>query len=426
MNKQITPFEFLKVISGKSDAVTRISFLLLLLMAGFAAWQLAAGATLENRVVYIRYTCFVFAGALSFLVPHLLYPENRLSWIQQLNPPKLYLFGAQLMKLFPLTLVFILMVLVLGFYDPSTPAGNLADKSLFVLQGILFLIGLTLYGAFRFLIIGRRSQQWQEGIRGAGLFEGMKQVGQPSATPRGMFPSFGATVAISGGGMLLVVLQAWLTGVGNVAAGWLPYLILLVWAIMKIYGEREAIDQHFYQTQAFYSELFINPGAHGGEQREPVSFDAVYWVPRAWRAPVWAGVLQLDRRIPFGRIMALMVFFLWFLFYTGLNPEIIVAWVIIMIACKNALAYMLTTEQIGPLPFQLILHSPAQWIRTRFFINLRWTLALILGLLLPVWLSGRFDWSFLLIWISVDLIAALISAWLVTQLHELKFKKQYV
>ena len=422
---QISPLQFIRLISGKSDAITRTAFLLLMVMAGFAAWQLAGVASLEERVVYIRYTCFVYAGTLAFLVPHLLYPENRLGWIQLLNPPKLYLFEAQLNKLLPLPMVFGVMILILGFYDPAAPTGSLADKMGIVLQGLLFLIALTLYGTFRFLIIGRRSQEWQEGIRGASLFEGMKQVGQSSATPAGMYPSFGATIAISGGGMLLVVLQAWTTSFEAAVIGWLPYLLLLMWAIGKVYSERDVLDQHFYQTQAFYSELFINPGSHGSEQREPVSFDAVYWVPRPWRAPVWAGILQLDRRLPFGRIMALMVFFLWFLFYTGMNPEIIVAWVIVMIAGKNALAYVLTSERIGPLPFQLTLHRAGEWIRTRFFINLRWSLALFLGLFVPVVLTNEYDWSFLGLWMLADLFVAALSAWLVTLLHEMKFKKQY-
>lgn len=421
----ISPIAFIRLISGKSDAITRTAFALLLIMAGFAAWQLADGATIEDRVVYIRYTCFVFAGVLAFLIPHLLYPENRLSWIQQLNPPKMYLFAAQINKLLALPLVFLVMILILGFYDPASPYEELALKTSFVLQGFLFLIGLTLYGAFRFIIIGRRSQEWQEGMRGAGLMDGMKQVGQSPATPPGMFPSFGATVAISGGGMMLVVLQAWLTAYDAAWIAWLPYILLIIWAASKIYEERGAMDQHFYQTQAFYSELFINPGAQGADQREPLSFDAVYWVPKPWRAPVWAGVLQLDRRLPFGRIMALMVFFLWFLFYTGMNQEIIVAWLLVMIAGKNALVYLLTSDHIGPLPFQLILHNPAQWIRARFFINLRWTLPLLLGLFFPVWFSAAYEWSFLFLWVSVDLIAAAISAWLVTGLHEMKFKKQY-
>lgn len=421
----ISALTFIRQISGKSDAITRTAFFLLLVMAGFAAWQLADGATLEQRVVYIRYTCFVFAGVLAFLIPHLLYPENRLSWIQQLNPPKSYLFAAQMLKLLGLPLVFTLMILILGFYDPAAPLDHIEQKSAFVVQGVLFLFGLTLYGAFRFFIIGRRSQQWQEGIRGAGLMDGMKQVGQAPATPPGMFPSFGATVAISGGGMMLVVAQAWLTAYEPAFLAWLPYILLVLWAAHKIYSERGVMDQHFYQTQAFYSELFINPGAHGAEQREPVSFDAVYWVPKVWRAPVWAGVLQLDRRLPFGRIMVLMVLFLWFLFYTGMNPEIIIAWLLVMITGKNALIYLLTAENIGPLPFQLTLHSPAQWMRARFFINLRWTLPLFLGLFFPVWISTQYDWSFLLTWMLVDLFAAALSAWLVTGLHEMKFKKQY-
>ncbi len=421
----ISPIAFIRLISGKSDAITRTAFALLLVMAGFAAWQLADGASLEERVVYIRYTCFVFAGVLAFLIPHLLYPENRLSWIQQLNPPKMYLFGAQLNRLLPLPLVFVLMIFIIGFFDPAAPGDDLMLKSTFVFQGLLFLLGLTVYGAFRFVIIGRRSQQWQEGMRGAGLMDGMKQVGQAPATPPGMFPSFGATVAISGGGMMLVVIQAWLTAYDPAWIAWIPYVLLIVWAIRKIYDEREAMDQHFYQTQAFYSELFINPGAKGADQREPIAFDAVYWVPKKWRAPVWAGVLQLDRRLPFGRIMVLMVLFLWFLFYTGMNPEIIVAWLLVMIAGKNALVYLLTSENIGPLPFQLILHSPAQWIRARFFINLRWTLPLLLGLLFPVWFSAGYDWNFLFLWLSVDIIGAAISAWVVTGLHEMKFKKQY-
>ena len=422
---RISPLEFINLVTGKSDTITRTAFLLLMFMAGFAAWQLADGALLEERLVYIRYTCFVFAGVLAFLVPHLLYPETRLGWIQLLNPPKAYLFAAQLSKLLPLSFVFGLMILILGFYDPLQPLDAIDSKVNFVLQGLLFLGGLTLYGTFRFLIIGRRSQQWQEGMRGAAMLDGMKQVGQSPATPPGMFPSFGATVAISGGGMLLVVIQAWLSAEIQVWGAWIPYFLLTLWAIWKIYAERHVLDQHFYQTQAFYTELFINPGGHGSEQREPIPFDAVYWVPKVWRAPVWSGVLQLDRRLPFGRIMVLMVLFLWFLFYAGMNPEIIIAWILVMIAGKNALVYLLTTDQMGPLPFQLMLHSPAQWTRTRFFINLRWTLALFLGLFFPVWISASFDWSFLWLWISVDVVAAALSAWLVTLLHEKKFKKQY-
>lgn len=414
-----------KLIHVPASQVARLSFVLASFMVLLACFLLAGEADLSQRIIILRMWTFILAGFFAFITPHLLYPEHHLGWIQLMNPAPGVLWSHQLYKMLPLTVLTLLSLAILAFFDPQSPAGDLHLKSMTFLQYALLATGVLLYACYRYGIIGELSQQWHEGQRGNRLMEGLREAGQAPSVPPGMFPSFGATVSTAGIGMLLVVLGAWLQQQTAAPAGVIPPLLLIGWSVARTTRITPVYDRHFYHTNAFYTELFKDPKAHGQEGRQPISYEAVYWTPHRWRAAVQASLIQLDRMLPMGRIIFLMVLFLWTLFLLNMSTQLITGWLLLMITAKNATCYMLTRSDVGPLPFQLLLGSPAHWIACRFFVNIRWTLSLVLALALVAVLSPEIGTLFVLFWGAVDLLFSFAAALTITAMHEFQYRKQY-
>ncbi|MEX0772508.1 MAG: hypothetical protein WEB89_12095 [Balneolales bacterium] len=415
-----------QITKSRPTLLTRIASILVAGMIIYAVILLAGDATLEQRTVTSRFWGFALAGFFAFIIPHLLFPDKRLDWIQMLNPGPATLMLHQARKLFPLLLILYMTYALLAFYDPGRWFVELAQKASLFAQGIIIVSAVASYAFYRFVIIGLLSQEWHEGKRGVRLLKSLEVTGQASAIPPGMIPSLTATSMIAATGMLLVVLTAYLTAFNVAALPYLPGLLLFAYAGLRLGKLRLVYDKYFYRGNAFYDELFRNPKAFNREEREPIAYDAVYWVPHRWRHAVWACLRQLDRRLPMGRIMLLFIVFLWFLFWIDVSFNLISAWLVIMITAKNVASYILTTPQFAPLPFQLTIQSPSSWVLTRFFVNVRWTPAIILSLGVVAVFRADLGVSLPLYWAAFDLIFSIMTAIIITRLHEYQFQKRYV
>lgn len=415
-----------QITKSKPTLLTRIAFILVAGMIVYAVVLLAGDAAIEQRIVTARFWGFALAGFFAFIIPHLLFPDKKLDWIQMLNLEPGALMFHQARKLFPLLLIIFVTYALLAYYDPGSWAAALLQKTSLFLQGIIVVCAIASYAFYRFVIIGLLSQEWHEGRRGSKLLKSLEMTGQSSAVPPGMIPSLTATSMIAAIGMFLIVLTAYFSAFDIPALPYLPGLLLLMYAGYQLGRIRPVYDKFFYRGNAFYDELFRNPKAFNREGREPIAYEAVYWVPHTWRHAVWACLRQLDRRLPMGRIMLLFIIFLWFLFWVDVSLNLISAWLVIMITAKNVASYILTTPQFAPLPFQFTIQSPLSWVLTRFFVNIRWTPAIILSLGVVAVFRTDIGFNLPLYWAAFDLIFSILTALIITRLHEYQFQKRYV
>ena len=131
---------------------------------------------------------------------------------------------------------------------------------------------------------------------------------------------------------------------------WVPGLLLLAWSAETLRRLLPAYDRAFYATNAFYSEIFRRAGGVRVADREPIPYRAVYWAPRRWKPSVWASLLQLDRKLPLGRFIALGHVALWLLFFRDAAPDTIAVYLVLFIAAKNGASYLLVTRPIRSVP----------------------------------------------------------------------------
>jgi hypothetical protein len=200
-------------------------------------------------------------------------------------------------------------------------------------------------------------------------------------------------------------------------AAWGPGLLLLAWAGARLWREREAYDRHFYHTTAFYDEV-MGGGTLQAKGRNPLPYDALYWVPPRWRPATWASLRQLDRRLRLGRLVALAHAGLWLLCLQGIAPAFVAGYLAIISTAQVAACGLLTTPAAAPLSFQRALQSTTDWIGTRTFVNLRWLAPHAGSLALVALFDDTYGASWVLTWTAVHAALSVGAAALATLAHE--------
>lgn len=414
-----------RVLTKRASFQDTFTFLLLGILIISMCAIFSAQADISERIVLIRYWHFITVGIFAFILPHLLYPLPRIQWLQQLNPSPKILRNLHLRSLSPLIVLFALSYATLIFFDTQHASADFTAKVSLFAESLLFLISIAVYSLFRYSIIGSNSQEWSEGTKGKGFLSSMQMVGQSSATPAGMYPTFGATIAIAGGGMMLVVIHAYFSAQFSALAASTIYGALLLFSLKRFSGISSAFDRFLYHTSAFYDELFRNPSGYKQGDREPIKVESIYWSPKSFRPSVWSIITQLDRRLPFGRIMILLILFVWILLYSGYSGSILNAVLILVIFIKNATIFISITERIAPLPFNLTMQGVSSWIATRFFVNVRWLAPFYLGLMTAALFSSQISYQDVHFWALIDIATAMGAAIITTLLHEGNYKKKY-
>lgn len=380
-----------------------------LLVGGLGALFGLLAAEARPGLALLRYA-FVAAGVFAVAPPHVLLPDRRLGLLPLLNPPPGALLARQ-GRAWGFVVGAFLVPPVLIAVQHGAPASVLATSLLAVAA-----VGLDAFG--HYAAIGPASQAWQEGRRGSAYRELVQREPRASLqVPPGLVPSVlaSARVFAVGAAALLVAaaLGPW---------GWLAPAALLAWAAARLARQAPRFDHLFYSTNALYAELLRASGAREG--REPVRAEAVYWAPRALRPHVWAGLVQLDRRLPLGRLVALAVLVLWGLRAQGASAGAVGAYLAVVLLLKNGAVGLLASEALAPPAFQLALQRPAGWALTRAFVSLRWTLPLALALLALVIFDPAFSLAQALLWVGMDVLAAFLLAALVTNAAEARYRRR--
>ncbi len=406
--------------------VRRVASALLLLVLGYACLLLASGTDLETRLTLLRYWVLLAAGVYAVAVPHVLLPDAAVTTLQRLNQSPKHLLRHQLRGWVGVVVTFALPGFILAFFDPGHWDEALATKSLHLAANLLVVLGVGVYSFGRYVDIGPTSQAWQEGKQG-GLYRTLRanSTGGIFVVSDGLVPAITATTRVFGLGLLVLAASTYTGRDLSLALALLPGFLLLAWSLGKLARLQPTYDRAFYATNAFYSEIFRRTGGVHVTDREPIPFRAVYWAPRRWKPSVWASLLQLDRKLPLGRLVIPWGLGLAILFLQDTASDVIAVYLVLFMAAKNGASYLLVTQPFTPFPFRAMRQRPADWIAIRFFVNLRWTLPFLLSLLIAAALDPAMTMTGALMWTSLDVVFALVTAITFTYGTEFQDRKRY-
>jgi hypothetical protein len=396
-----------------SGWASRLAYGLLLGVLSAAAVLLAAGADPTTRAAGLRLWALVAAGVFAVAPPNVLFPDPNVSMAQRLNWSPLRLLRYQGRRLAPLVLLAAVPALLIAYADPGGAFRHLGVKTAALGQVLLLLSGTALDSFVHFATLGARSQAWQEGRSGQWYARAVEEKGQGLSLPRGLVPALFATTRCFAVAIGAVVATAAGAQGGPGLLAWTPGLLLLGWAGTRLWRRRAAYDRHFYHTTAFYAEV-LGGGTVATADREPVPYDALYWVPLRWRPAAWASVRQLDRRLPLGRIVAVAHLGLWLFCIRGVAPAVITTYLVVVLTGQVAACAVLGTPSAAPLPFQRSVQSVGDWIGTRTFVNLRWFGAHVGSLALVVLFGDAYGWAWVGSWAVVHLGLSVGAAVVVT------------
>lgn len=404
-------------VTTDRSAARRVATVLLVGGLGYLFAALAADGGPSLRAVLLRYG-FVVAGIFAIAPPHVLLPDTAAAFLQLLNPSPRTLLARQGRPWGFIVAAFLVPPVLLAAEMGGEVGWPLAEVGLIVL-------GVGVYAFGHYTAIGPVSQAWQEG-RAGGWYHRRVEA-DPRAImqiPLGLVPTVLASARVFALAAVVILGTAALANAGWVTISWLPAAALLGYSMARLARRVAGFDHDFYCTNALYTEL-LTAGSPRESQREPIRYEAVYWAPRRLRPHVWASLLQLDRRLPLGRLFTLGVLVLWVLFVRDVPDGVIAGYLLLGLGAKNGAVGLLTSEALAPPAFDLAQASPAGWAATRFFVNLRWTLPLALALLVVALFDSGFSLRDVALWVGIDLAFALFTAWLFTYAAEVRYRRRF-
>lgn len=426
-----TPTHYLSTEQATTPSAplsTRRSSLLtyapLLIAFGYVCVVAITGADMEARIRGLRYWSLLGMAVFAIAAPHVLLPDRDLRLMQRLNRASAKLLQHQLEQWQPVIWLFIIPTVLLAFWDPGQFANNLGEKSIHLSSTGLLLLSIALYSFLCYTRIGPVSQSWQEGSRGD-WYRTMKENSPGGfAVPEGMVPAMLATQKVFALGILTLVASAYLGQSVHVSLEVLPAMTLVLWTLYSMKSGARRHDHAYYATNAFYGEVFRSAGGVRTSAREALPFRSVYWCPRRYRSHLWAQLNQFDRKLPLGRLMAAAHGLLWILFYIDASSTTVTAYLILLVATKNAASYVLTRPDLAPLPFHLGRQPIMGWVITRFFVNLRWTMPMLASLLIVAMFDPALPYAHAVGWALVDAAVGAATAILFTFRTEYRYRQR--
>ena len=393
---------------------SRVLFILLMGLLLYISTSISNDATMEERTRLLAYSTFFACAVFATSLPNALIPDPLLGTYQLLNTPPADLLREQLKRWAPWISALCFPVLLIAWTDVSNPLEALYTKLVLCLAHLLVVIGTGLYSLSIYYSIGPSSQRWQEGTDGTWWKKATEvhPTLQP-AVPTGLLPALTATVRVFGLGVLVVVLSMYLArDVGPIHALW-PGLLLFGWSVHRLFRSHRSFDRYYYHTNAFYSEV-LRSGSFSAEVKETTPYEALYWVPSRWRPHTWAQLVQLERAIPLSRFVILGILFLWIIAWTDASQALIFAILMLLITGKNLSVFIFTRNDLSARSLSQSLQSVNDWGITRGFVNLKWTLALAVGLTPIVWLKQDVSLQIASMWVLADIICSFLFAWCIT------------
>jgi len=336
-------------------------------------------------------TLFFGAALIAFITPYLLYPDPYAVILQLGNYSAGKLFLHLLRRTAPIWAGSLMLIAVISFGDLSGPFDQLATKAFYFIYGVTFFSSLFLFSICRYSRSGLRSQYWKESEKGRDV---RRKMGEYFKYPldQGSIPSFINTVLVGTVGMLGVPAGAALYGAFGLGYELLPGLFLLLLAVLSVKKLWKHFVQNYYATHAFFSEFFGETAADRDESSE-VQPNQLWWAPDSLRPHVWALLLQLDRKFPLGRVLAVGHILIWLLSYRDPGDRLMIsAWLFFALFHHVAIV-MSTADEFAPVWFSKWIGSPANWVMVRVWIQLRWILILGASILFNSLIFGHVSFT---------------------------------
>ena len=362
--------------------------------------------SIADRIITLRYFLFALIGLAAFSTPYLLFPDKYAAVIQLGNLSAKSLNHYLLKKLVFYTWPVFLLFGVILFGDLNTPTEHLLQKAVYAGVSVFLFTGLILFSLARYVKSGPDSQFWKESEKGRRLRQNMADFFKYPIDP-GSVPSLLNTILIVMAGFLAIVVGAMLEQFISIFAEllWMGFVFLMAIVSMKKYTA--TIVRNYYSSNAFFREFFGTDlqGAEAAARRE---VDQLWWVPGLLKAHVWQFLVQLDRKIPSGRVVAAGHVLVWFIAYQRPDPEFLtVIW--LLFALLHHLFTLLTIQpEMSPQWLLRWLGSSSIWLFSRFWMQLRWIIPLLLSMNAQLFVFGTPGFQSQAIVISIFILSSLL------------------
>lgn len=356
----------------------------------------------EERIVTVRYLLFILSGFIAFSTPYLFFPDSTAPVLQLGNVHGKDFQGYLLLKLYSLYWPVYMLIAVILFVDIETPSEHLISKFIYFLVATLLLSGVLLISMKRYIKSGPDSQFWKESEKGRELRIKAADYFKYPLDP-GSIPSLINTIVVLLIGSISVVIASSIGNSFGIIFELPVVFLVLMWGIVEVKGFKQQMVKSFYSSNAFFREFFrVNiKGMEDSVQRE---VEQLWWVPSSLKMHVWQYLVQLDRKIPSGRVVAAGHALIWFMAYQ--KPEqdfLLVLWVLFALL-HHFFMVMTFKNEFSPSWLLRWVGSRSTWIFTRFWMQLRWIVPLLISMNLQLFIFAVPDWEGQILVIAIYLI----------------------
>lgn len=365
--------------------------LLLIAVVTVMGFMWTGESPFDERIVTVRYLLFALSAFVSFSTPYLLFPDS-LTPILQLGNVKgrdflFYILG----KVFSFYWPVYLLIAVLLFGDVHSPFNFLFEKIIYFFVAGTLLTGLLLISVRRYIKSGPDSQFWKESERGRQMRIKAADYFKFPLDP-GSIPSLINTIVVLLAGALSVVAASALGNLLGTVYELIAGFLLLLWGLVTVYNFRNKFEQTFYSSNAFFREFF-RTNLKGEEAESKREVHQLWWVPGTLKPHVWQYLVQLDRKIPSGRIVMAGHALIWFMAYQRPDQEfLLILWAGFALL-HHLLIIMTFKDELSPPWLLNWLSNPATWLFARFWMQIRWIIPLVLSMNLQLFIFGTPEYA---------------------------------
>ncbi len=341
---------------------------------------------LQGRVVTNRYFLFSLTALIAFLTPYILFPDSNLAVIQLGNFSAVSISSYTLKKILRLIWPIYLLIFLIFFGDLQTPLDFISEKFILFASSIFLLNGVMLFSIVRYAKSGKSSRFWKESAKENGQKAFSEYLKYNQVDPSSL-PSLINTILVFLVGAISIVIGAIVQQNYGLYFELIFYLIIFIYGIYFLKKHTYSFDQNFYSSDSFFREFF-GSGSKTEQATSKREVEQLWWVPARLKMHVWQFLLQIDRKIPAGRAVAAGHAAVWFIAYQRPDPQFLtVIWILFALA-HQLFTIMSIQKEIAPYWMLRWVDSPAIWTLSRFWMQLRWLVPLVLSMNVQFFLFG--------------------------------------
>lgn len=367
---------------NNSKSIVFVTVLMIIALALF--WTGTSG--FDERVVTNRFFLFSLIALIAFLTPYILFPDKNLAVIQLGNFSAPSIRNYFFKKIWRFVWPVYLLIFLIFFGDLLTPFKFLFEKFLLFTGSVFLLNGVILISVVRYSRSGKSSQFWKESAKGERQKMFSEYLRYQQVDPSSL-PSLINTIIVFSVGSVAIVVGAFIQQQFNLYFELIFFLIIFVCGVYFLKKNTGRLDQNFYASDAFFREFFGDT-ARGEAVLSKREVEQLWWVPSRIKMHVWQFLLQIDRKIPAGRAVAAGHAAVWFIAYQRPDPQFLtIIWVLFALA-HQLFTIMSIQKDVSPYWILRWIDKRSIWTLSRFWMQLRWLMPLLLSMNVQYFLFG--------------------------------------